>query len=539
MLERDYSASSKYRNPLFLVAAVIIAVGLKVWLQVSGVVPFNSDEAIVALMAKHILQGARPIFFYGQAYMGSLDAWLVAAGFWMFGETVFSIRVVQIILYGLYLISLWVMLRRFFKVRLVADFGVLLASIPPVLLTTYTSATLGGYGEVMVLGNLVLLLGYEVVFGKLSKSYWAWLILGLLGGIGFWTLGMMGIYLITVVLVGLWKFSLKSITYYVLGGIGFVMGSAPWWLYNLFHEWGAFRAFFSSGLVETTIWDHLLGFVLFGVPALVGLRPPWTHVFAPWPILLLILILLQAILIFAFRCIRRGELNSAPGVLTYLGSFGIVFSFIFISSQFGIDSTGRYFLPLYIIVYSLGGLFVAYVWQSKRIWAVIILIIFLGVGSFETWRAATSVDKITTQFDPITRFDNSHDDELVEFLYEQGQITGYSNYWVAYRLAFLSGEQLVYSPRLPYKADMSYTSNDNRYPAYDDIVAESENVAYITSKHPQLDMRLRQEFAELGVDYQEKQIGVYLIFYNLSHDVRPDQLELSNKLEVGENINNE
>ncbi len=37
----------------------------------ANIVPFNSDEAMVALMARHILQGERPFFFlwpgiYGQ-----------------------------------------------------------------------------------------------------------------------------------------------------------------------------------------------------------------------------------------------------------------------------------------------------------------------------------------------------------------------------------------------------------------------------------------------------------------------------------------
>ena len=37
-------------------------------------------------MARHILLGARPAFFYGQAYMGSLDAFLAAAAFAIFGQ---------------------------------------------------------------------------------------------------------------------------------------------------------------------------------------------------------------------------------------------------------------------------------------------------------------------------------------------------------------------------------------------------------------------------------------------------------------------
>ena len=83
-----------------LPVAVIITLGvaLKAALLVYGVVPFNSDEAIVALMARHILRGERPTFFYGQAYMGSLDAWLVAGAFSLLGESVLAIRVVQVLL---------------------------------------------------------------------------------------------------------------------------------------------------------------------------------------------------------------------------------------------------------------------------------------------------------------------------------------------------------------------------------------------------------------------------------------------------------
>ena len=60
-----------------LLGALLINVALKAALLYADVVPFNADEAVVALMGRHILQGERPVFFYGQAYLGSLDAWLV------------------------------------------------------------------------------------------------------------------------------------------------------------------------------------------------------------------------------------------------------------------------------------------------------------------------------------------------------------------------------------------------------------------------------------------------------------------------------
>ena len=140
------------------------------------------------------------------------------------------------------------------------------------------------------------------------------------------------------------------------------------------------------------------------------------------------------------------------------------------------------------------------------------------------WLAAKSPEKITTQFCPMNSFDNSYDEELMAFLVEHGETIGYSNYWVAYRIAFLSQEEIIFSPELPYKPDLSYTTKDNRYPAYAEMADSSEQVAYITTKHPELDEDLRAKFEAMGVSYLEEQIGEFHIFYDLSRAVRPEEL---------------
>src|SRR5713101_3820499 len=88
---------------LRLALVLLVAAGLRLGLLVAGVVPFNADEAVVGLMARHILRGERPIFFYGQSYLGSLDAWLVAGAFALWGPSVPAIRLVQI---GLFLCTM-------------------------------------------------------------------------------------------------------------------------------------------------------------------------------------------------------------------------------------------------------------------------------------------------------------------------------------------------------------------------------------------------------------------------------------------------
>ncbi|NUQ06312.1 MAG: hypothetical protein HUU31_20655, partial [Anaerolineae bacterium] len=140
--------------------AALIGRGL---LLASGSVSFHSDEAVVALMARHILQGERPVFFYGQAYMGSLDAWLVAVGFVLFGESVTAIRLVQSALYLLIVVTGCLAAYRLTGRAALALAAGLLPAVPNTLTALYTTATLGGYNETLLIGNLILILGIDAV----------------------------------------------------------------------------------------------------------------------------------------------------------------------------------------------------------------------------------------------------------------------------------------------------------------------------------------------------------------------------------------
>ncbi|MBW8011158.1 MAG: hypothetical protein FVQ83_07955 [Chloroflexi bacterium] len=507
-----------------LVGALLLAAGLKTWLTISASVPFNGDEAVVSLMARHILDGFRPVFFYGQAYMGSLDAWLVALGFRLFGESVAAVRIVQSCLYLLYIISIWGLARRLFTNKLIANLSVFLAAIPPVVVTTYTTATLGGYGESLVLGNLILLLGYEVTFGDKQDKWWTWLALGLVGGISFWTLGIAGVYLLPIGLIGLWKFNQKLIAYYILAGIGFFLGAAPWWLYNINNSWAALQALSGPELIQTSIFNRAISFLFLGLPALLSLRVPWSPNFIVWPLLLLGMWMYFAVATYSLGLSKAEKTGKNPGASILLNVFGLAFLGVFIFTRFGIDATGRYLIPLYLLVVYYSANFIAAFWKTKKGIAIGLLAAFLILNGAGTWLAAISVDKITTQFDPITSFDNSYDETLIDFLEQSGETTGYSNYWVSFRLAFLSQEQIVFSPELPYKEDMSYTPNDNRYLPYAQTADSSAQVAYITTKHPELDAYIREHFDELGISYQEHQIGEFHIFYALSRAVRPEEI---------------
>ncbi|NMB59768.1 MAG: hypothetical protein GYA12_11400 [Chloroflexi bacterium] len=147
---------------------------------------------------------------------------------------------------------------------------------------------------------------------------------------------------------------------------------------------------------------------------------------------------------------------------------------------------------------------------------------FAAIGTIES---AVGSPWITTQFDRVSWIDHHYDDDLIHFLQSNGETRGYSNYWVAYPLAFLTEEKILFVPRLPYHQDLRYTSRDDRIARYTELVDSSPQTAYITTFNPSLDQALREGFTRLGVTWKEKKIGDFLIYYSLSRPVRPAEIQ--------------
>ena len=571
------SNSGILRSPLlWLVLAVILAVGLKTWLVVGGWLPFNADEAVVALMARHILQGERPVFFYGQAYMGSLDGFLVAGAFALFGEHVWAVRMVQILLYVGFLATTAWLGRAVFGRWKVGVLGALLLAIPTVNVTLYTTVSLGGYGEALLLGNLILLCTLGVRDHMLKGEYpgpvYLWALFGFFSGLGLWAFGLTLVYslpALAYLLALAWKHRRltraqnpvdvtsvadlsvsgdrhirhsaqdacpggKSHPFLALSsmaGASFI-GSLPWWLYGLqngipklLNELGGGAIAGVEGLPWVSqVVRHAVNLLLLGSTVTIGLRPPWDVSWLGLPLLPFVLTFWLGVLIFAVRKVVSGSWEDGP---ILLAGVMLALVLVFIASPFGVDPSGRYFLPLAaplalfaselilalrdrtgILVYGLAGLLLVY-----NLW-----------GTIQS--ARDFPPGITTQFYAPSQIDHRYDHALIDFLRQNGEMVGYSNYWVTYPLAFLSEEALIYVPRLPYHLDFRYTERDDRYPPYGERVAASSKTAYITTHHPVLDENLRQKFTELGITWQEAQIGDYNVFYALSRSVSPPEVGL-------------
>lgn len=93
---------------LTLVAGIV----LRAWVYRSALGVPDSDEGVVGLMARHVLDGELTTFFWGQGFGGSQEALLTAPIFALAGSGWLTLRLVPVVLSGLAAIVVWRVGRR-------------------------------------------------------------------------------------------------------------------------------------------------------------------------------------------------------------------------------------------------------------------------------------------------------------------------------------------------------------------------------------------------------------------------------------------
>ena len=119
------------------------------------------DTSVVALMGMDILEGARPLFYYGQAYMGAFEAYFVAAAFRLFGPSP------EVLVLAPTCFALAWAAASFFLFRIIFGTAAGLAaalyiSCCGLITVWYTMGAYGGYPEAYLLGTIAILTALKV-----------------------------------------------------------------------------------------------------------------------------------------------------------------------------------------------------------------------------------------------------------------------------------------------------------------------------------------------------------------------------------------
>lgn len=186
-----------FLSPLWM--CLLIALILRTWFVIHTHGVIDGDEALVGIQAEHILRGEVPIYFYGQAYMGSLEAYLVALLFAIAGPSVWALRAEPTLLSLVVVWLTWKLAGGLARAAQLPGYAqqifmttaALLAAIPPLYDTVVEMRMLGGYIEIFVLMLLLLLSAFHLTQRwRAGVSYkelaLRWAGIGFLVGLGLW-----------------------------------------------------------------------------------------------------------------------------------------------------------------------------------------------------------------------------------------------------------------------------------------------------------------------------------------------------------------
>ncbi len=433
-------------GPLVFIALVQIT--LRVWLALTpDLSETYYDEALTGLMSLHILRGGPQVFYWGQPYLGAVDAYLVAAGFWLFGSSTFVLRLVVASTAVGWAWAAWSLARRIAGEPFGLLAGLYLA-VPPVFLA-YIQLSSHGETVSLTLGTLLLAVAAALLDDRVGARgrQVAWVLLGLTGGLGWWTSQMMGMFLLAaaVVLVVARPRVIREPGPYVALGVFFV-ASAPFWIWNARHEWATFwhlatwgaplpRGFLTRlgdvvGPLLATFHDYFWDGRAVRLPPAVD----WLWPFVLWTFYVPAVVLATTRAgVWAQRLLRRTRPWQEPLDLVVLAFWGTVAAHLL--TWFGTSTVLRYSMTFYATVPVLGMVALARVARAGRVWCVVALaaavVVLAYNGVTNAWfvRQAAAVP-----FRPV--------DRAIQKLEALGVRACYADSRIAQVLAFESRERI-------------------------------------------------------------------------------------------------
>jgi hypothetical protein len=252
---------------LFAATGALVGVGLRIWALLLPQGAVDADEAVVGLQTRGILHGVFPVFFPGQGYGGTQEAFLASPLVAIFGLGETPLRAVVVVLWAASAVLVWRVGRRLLdEPRAVA--AAVLFWIWPAYFDWKSTRAHGFYGSELFLGLAVLLLALRLAERITRRDL---VLLGLALGCGIWASPQILIVAIPALAWLVWRRreTLRGWPYVLAAG---VVGGMPWLLGNLRHDWYSLH----PGANEGPWRDHLHNLVVATLPEALGLRLAWS-----------------------------------------------------------------------------------------------------------------------------------------------------------------------------------------------------------------------------------------------------------------------
>ena len=489
----------------------MLAAGLAVQLatMAAGKIHWNSDQAIVGLMGRHILTGQEhPTFYYGSHYAGTLEPHYLALVFSVFGASYTTYRLGMVLLLLLHSLLVYALARRVFG-QCAALVAVAYLALPPFFFLYKGLTSDGAYTSLAVLGAAMLYAAVrleEAVREGQKRAAIGWIfLLGILAGLAWWLIHLAAYFYLAILA---WFLLVRRavfarLVHYVVFLGAFLLGSLPWWLANVGKGWPSMGVPGISRLRAGRFLSGLLAFFFEGVPSLFGARPGALHpdIFPGASVVALVIYVLPlAVALYMLFAAKKRGVEPADRVLLLqvLLLFSIPLVAGFHEDTYKFDM--RYVYPVYAPFALLLGLVVCRTrwsrWTGGAVAAAILLFHLTSIVRAPRVPAALSQPS------------GAAVDAVVRALGERGIHEAYASYWLAYSLAFQSREEIVVAPF------GRGTNGAARYEGYLSRVAASPNPAFVLWGR---EAERFAEFLRLRASVAETfDVGPYRVFWKVS-----------------------
>jgi len=403
---------------------------------------------MVGLMASDIRAGARPVFFQGSEYAGTLESHVVALAFSLLGTSAAGQKAVVALEFALAAALLAAATGLWFGGRAGVGAATYIVLGPAFLL--YKGFTSDGhYGPVLLVGSASFLV-LALVARDVGAGSWAGprtFLLGLVLGIGLWVSPLCISFILVSALAIASSLLRRTIRpRLVLPAIaGFAAGSLPWWVRNL--ETGfASLSMPGTGAADAGVLREKLVSLLFdGLPLLLGT----SAIQAERPARAWATILVATAALFVLACGARGAFGPGtdprvrPGLLAACGFIAVSIGLALVVRGQDEPPGLRHFaeprtvLAAYVGFAPLVGHAVSRL--ARRPALAVGLAVAFAAGHVSGWM-------VMPRWKGLQNGEPAEVAEVLDGLRHAGVAGVYAPYWAAYPVTFFSGGEIVGTP---------------------------------------------------------------------------------------------
>ena len=460
------------------------------------------------------------MFFYGQHYMGSIESFLAAPLFALFGPSTLLLRVPLLIAYGVFVFLMYRLAAKTLGPWYgVATVGVLALGSDRLVKNELIGA--GGYPEVAPMLAALFLIALGIATNTVRRTNLALAAWGLICGVTLWTHWLAAPYVLgaaVVLVVGSWP-RLRGARILTLVASTLV-GASPLLWHNLtapgkYNSISVFLALNSAG-GDPSLGSRLFGGALVGIPMATGLCEPgycdpgrlwWAPVF---------LVLVGVAAIWSGRAFRITTTSDRVRWLTVLmlGISALLTIALYVRSPAAGETPIESARYMHFVLVSTP----VWIWALVRLgvgvrnrFARVSAVVVAGAVAL-TMALATA--ELAAQAPTYARWAHESDD-LVAVLRARGVSHVYGGYWTCHEIVFATAEGIKCAT-----LDDDLGKGLNRYPAYwDEVTSHSSTPVFVThlesgpiSSDHQLDISVQSLLRNSGMPVSVTRVGTYSIY---------------------------